>query len=281
MAATGEALTSSEYIKHHLTNLQVCAAENVDAAGHCTGFWTFNVDSLFWSAFLGALFLFIFRSVAKKADTGVPGKLQCFVEMIVEFVDQSVRDTFHGRSRLIAPLALTVFVWVFLMNLMDLIPVDWIPSLATAAGIPYMKVVPSTDLNITFALSLSIFVLILFYTIKVKGFMGLVKELTMHPFNSPNKFVQALFIPVNLLLESVTLIAKPVSLALRLFGNMYAGELIFILIAIMYSAGVLLGGLAGVLQLGWAIFHILVITLQAFIFMMLTIVYLSMASEDH
>lgn len=280
MAASGETLTSAGYIKHHLTNLQYCSAENM-VDGHCSGFWTFNVDSLFWSAFLGVLFLFLFRSVAKKANTGVPGKFQCFVEMIVEFVDQSVKDTFHGRSRLIAPLALTIFVWVFLMNLMDLIPVDWIPEVAMAAGIPYMKVVPSTDLNITFALGFSVFFLILFYTVKVKGVSGLVKELTLHPFSSPNKFVQALFIPVNLLLESVTLIAKPVSLALRLFGNMYAGELIFILIAIMYGAGILMGGLAGVLQLGWAIFHILVITLQAFIFMMLTIVYLSMASEDH
>ncbi len=280
MAATDEALTSAEYIKHHLTNLQVCSAEHM-VDGHCHGFWTFNVDSLFWSVLLGALFLFIFRSVAKKAHTGVPGKLQCFVEMIVEFVDQSVRDTFHGRSKLIAPLALTIFVWVFLMNTMDLVPVDWLPTVSGAMGLSHMKVVPSTDLNITFSLALSVFALIIFYSIKVKGVSGFIKELTLHPFSSPNKLVQVLFIPVNLLLESVTLIAKPVSLALRLFGNMYAGELIFILIAIMYSAGIALGSLAGVLQLGWAIFHILVIVLQAFIFMMLTIVYLSMASEDH
>lgn len=292
MAATGETLTSAGYIKHHLTNFQVCSAEHT-VDGHCHGFWTLNVDSLFWSVLLGAIFLFLFRSVAKKAKTGVPGKLQCFVEMIVEFVDQSVRDTFHGRSKLIAPLALTIFVWVLLMNTMDLVPVDWIPTvsaliageswhqISTEGSHTYMKVVPSTDLNITFSLALSVFALILFYSIKVKGLMGFIKELTLHPFSSPNKLVQALFIPVNLLLESVTLIAKPVSLALRLFGNMYAGELIFILIAIMYGAGVLLGTLAGVLQLGWAIFHILVIVLQAFIFMMLTIVYLSMASEDH
>ena len=275
MAATGETLTSAGYIKHHLTNLQVCNSEHGWTMGHCEGFWTFNIDSLFWSVLLGVIFLFLFRSVAKKAQTGVPGKLQCFVEMIIEFVDQSVRDTFHGRSKLIAPLALTVFVWVFLMNLMDLVPVDWIPTASAAAGLDYMKVVPSTDLNITFALSLSVFTLIIFYSIKVKGVMGFIKELTLHPFSSPNKLVQALFIPVNLILESVTLIAKPVSLALRLFGNMYAGEVVFILIAAMLP-----WYLQWVGALPWAIFHILVILIQAFVFMMLTIVYLSMAHED-
>lgn len=294
MSASGEALTSAGYIKHHLQNLQVCSIDG-HLTTHCheAGFWAVNLDTMLWSLLTGILFLWIFRSVAKKAETGVPGKLQCLVEMIVEFVDQSVKDTFHGRNPLIAPLALTIFVWVFLMNLMDLLPVDWIPVLSTylngenlqiiqaGESHTYMKVVPTTDLNLTFALSLSVFALVIFYSIKVKGVMGFLKELTLHPFSSNNMVVQTLFIPINFVMESITLLAKPFSLALRLFGNMYAGELIFILIALMYGGGVLLGSMAGALQLGWAIFHILVITLQAFIFMMLTIVYLSMASEDH
>ncbi|GLP97662.1 F0F1 ATP synthase subunit A [Paraferrimonas sedimenticola] len=263
MAANGE-LTPQYYIEHHLTNLSVGE-----------GFWTWHIDSLLFSVGLGALFLWLFHSVAKKATTGVPGKWQCFVEMIVEFVDSSVKESFHGKNALIAPLALTVFVWIFLMNLMDLIPVDWIPHAATLMGIEYMKIVPSTDLNITFSLALGVFVLVIYYSIKVKGIGGFTKELTLQPFN------HWAMIPVNLILETVTLVAKPVSLALRLFGNMYAGELIFILIALTYSANLLIGALGITLQLGWAIFHILVITLQAFIFMMLTIVYISMAHEDH
>jgi F-type H+-transporting ATPase subunit a len=284
MAASGESLTSAGYIKHHLTNLQMCSTEHGMQFGHhCAdaGFWAVNVDTLFWSVVTGVFFLWLFRSVGKKATTGVPGKLQCCVEMIVEFVDGSVKDTFHGRSKLIAPLALTIFVWVFLMNTMDLVPVDLLPYTAQAIGIEYNKVVPTTDLNTTFALALGVFALIIFYSVRVKGITGFVKELTLQPFSSKNVFVQSLFVPVNFLLESVTLLAKPVSLALRLFGNLYAGELIFILIAVMYSAGIALGALGGVLQLGWAIFHILVIVLQAFIFMMLTIVYMSMACEDH
>ncbi|HAR57003.1 MAG TPA: F0F1 ATP synthase subunit A, partial [Idiomarina baltica] len=203
---------------------------------------------------------------------------QCFVEMIVEFVDNSVKESFHGKDKLIAPLALTIFVWIFLMNLMDLIPVDWLPTAAMYGGYwlgfvddphdVYMKVVPTTDLNTTFALSLSVFALIIIYSIKYKGVKGFAKEMTFTPFN------HWALIPVNFVLESITLLAKPASLALRLFGNMYAGELIFILIAMI-----------GFWQLpahfAWAVFHILVITLQAFIFMMLTIVYLSMASSEH
>ena len=220
----------------------------------------------------------MFRSVAKKTSSGKPGRLQAFVEIIVDFVDGSVKDTFHGKSSLIAPLALTIFVWVFFMNLMDLIPVDWIPLAASAVGVPYMKVVPTTDVNITFGMSISVFVLIIFYTIKYKGVTGFISELTMHPIAPPLKgpgIIAAPFIiAFNFILESVALLAKPVSLSLRLFGNMFAGELIFILIAIL-----------GVWQLplhfGWAVFHILIVTLQAFIFMMLTIVYLSLAAESH
>ncbi|EKE75955.1 F0F1 ATP synthase subunit A [Gallaecimonas xiamenensis] len=266
-------LTTSGYIQHHLTNATVGE-----------GFWTWHIDTLIVSAVLGLIFVGLFRMIAKKADTGVPGKLQCFVEMIIEFVDTSVKETYHGRSKLIAPLALTIFVWIFLMNFMDLIPVDFLPVLVQKIAEwgfgadphhVYSKVVPTTDMNTTFALSLGVFVLMLIYSVAIKGVGGFVKELTLHPFNSPNKLVQALFIPVNFLLESVTLIAKPISLALRLFGNLYAGELIFILIALLPWYG------QWFLSVPWAIFHILIITLQAFIFMMLTIVYLSLASEDH
>jgi F-type H+-transporting ATPase subunit a len=272
--------TSSEYISHHLQNLQVCKAESGEWIwNHCAGNpMTINVDSMFWSVVLGVLFILMFRSVAKKTSSGKPGKLQAFVEIVVDFVDGSVKDTFHGTSRLIAPLALTVFVWVFFMNLMDLIPVDWIPLAASAAGIPYMKVVPTTDVNITFGMSISVFILIIVYTTKYKGPFGLIKDLTLHPIAPPTKGLGLLAAPViiafNLILESVALVAKPVSLSLRLFGNMFAGELIFILIA-------LLGVWQLPLHFGWAVFHILIVTLQAFIFMMLTIVYLSLASETH
>ena len=213
-------------------------------------------------------------SFSQGGQQGVPSGLQNLVEIVFEFVNGSVKDTFHGRSALIAPLALTIFVWVFLMNLMDLVPIDVVPGLASLIGLSHMKIVPSTDPNITLGMSLSVFALILYYSIKIKGFSGFIGELTLHPFNSPNKAVQALLIPVNFLLEAVTLIAKPISLALRLFGNLYAGELLFILIA-------LIGWYQLPLHFLWAVFHILVIVLQAFIFMMLTVVYLSMAHEKH
>ncbi|TKB51883.1 F0F1 ATP synthase subunit A [Ferrimonas aestuarii] len=272
------AANPQEYIVHHLQNAQMCMVDGNVAFNHAcheAGFWTWNIDSLLFSVGLGIFFLWLFRRVGVKATTGVPGKLQCFIEMIVEFVDTSVKESFHGKNKLIAPLALTIFVWVFLMNLMDLIPVDLLPLAASAAGADYLKVVPSTDLNITLAMSFSVFLLMVFYSIKVKGVSGFAKELTLQPFN--NK----LMIPFNFLLETVSLLSKPVSLGLRLFGNMYAGELIFILIALMYTGNAAIGALGGVAQIAWAIFHILVITLQAFIFMMLTIVYLSMAHEDH
>ncbi len=283
--------TASGYIQHHLTNLTYgqhpvngWSFAHTAKEAQEMGFWAFHVDTLAVSVVLGLIFIGLFRLAARKATSDQPGGLQNFVEVLVEFVDGSVKDTFHGRNPLIAPLALTIFVWVFLMNFMDLVPVDWLPMLAaTIAGDPhlYFRVVPTTDPNATLGLALSVFGLILFYSIKVKGIGGFLGELTMHPFSSNNIALKILLVPVNFLLEFVTLIAKPVSLALRLFGNLYAGELIFILIAIMYSGGMLLGGLGGVLQLAWAIFHILIIVLQAFIFMMLTIVYLSMAHEDN
>ncbi len=253
--------TPQEYIEHHLHNLQVGE-----------GFWTFNIDSLFFSIGLGILFLIIFRSVARKATTGVPGKLQCAVEMIFDFVDKTVKDMSSGSNKLLGPLALTVFMWVFLMNLMDLIPVDFLPYLTQHMGIPYLRVVPTADVNITMSMSLGVFLLIVIYTFKFKGVKGAVKEYTLHPFN------HWALAPVNFILEIVSLLAKPVSLGLRLFGNMYAGELIFILIAALLP-----WWSQWVLSLPWAIFHILIIVLQAFIFMVLTIVYLSMASatEEH
>ncbi len=272
--------TSGEYISHHLQNLQVCKSDSGEWIwNHCAGNpMAINVDSMFWSVFLGLVFIFSFRSAAKKTTVDKPGRFQALVEIIVDFVDGSVKDTFHGKSRLIAPLGLTIFVWVFLMNLMDLIPVDWIPLVAGWSGIPYMKVVPTTDVNITFGMSIAVFFLIIFYTVKNKGIGGFIAELTLHPIAPPLKgpgLIAAPFIiAFNFILESVALIAKPVSLSLRLFGNMFAGELIFILIA-------MLGIWQLPLHLLWALFHVLIVTLQAFIFMMLTIVYLSLASESH
>jgi F-type H+-transporting ATPase subunit a len=263
-----------------LTNATMCNTDTGIAFNKAcadAGFWAIHVDTMAWSIGLGVLFLYFFRRIAKKVTTGVPTKSQAFVELVVGFVNDNVVSTFHGRSALIAPLALTIFVWILLMNLMDLVPVDVLPTIAGWIGQygfgmdphdVYMKAVPTTDLNLTLALALGVFALIIFYSIKMKGVLGFAKELSFTPFN------HWAFIPVNLILELVTLFARPLSLALRLFGNLYASELIFILIATI-----------GLWQLPlhfmWAVFHILVLPLQAFIFMMLTIVYLSLASEDH
>ncbi len=254
--ASGEALTTSGYIVHHLTNLTV---------GH--GFWALHVDSLIVSGVLG-LFAFVgMARLARKATPGVPGKMQAFVEMLVSFIDQQVKDTYHGKSPLVTPMAITIFVWVLLMNTMDLIPVDFVPMLLGVAGVPYFKVVPTTDPNLTFGMSLTVFTIMLVMGVKVKGLGGFLHEVFTVPFG-------AKMAPVNLLFRVIEDIAKPISLSLRLFGNMYAGEMVFILIA-------LLGLWQLPLALPWALFHILIITLQAFVFMMLTIVYLSMASESH
>ena len=232
------------------------------------GFWALNIDTLGVSLVLGAVFLFLFRRVATSAAQGVPSGAQNFIEWIIEFIDNSVRGSFTGRSPLVAPLALTIFIWIFLMNLMDLIPVDYVPQLAGLLGLGHFKVVPSTDPNATFGMAIGVFLLVLFYSVKIKGLGGFVGELTLQPFGKWG-------MPVNLLLEGVNLIAKPVSLALRLFGNMYAGEMIFILIALLPFY------VQWTLSLPWAIFHILIVTLQAFIFMTLTIVYLDMAHQEH
>lgn len=258
--------TGTEYIQHHLEHW-VFNVKNFTFTND--GFWTLNLDTLFFSIVLGSLFLILFLITARRVTTGVPGKLQNLVEVLVEFADSQVKDCFHGKNALIGPLALTIFVWVFLMNFMDLIPVDLLPRLAGSAGVHYFRVVPTTDLNLTFALAITVFILIIFYSIKIKGLKGFAKELTLQPFN------HWAAIPFNFLLEGVGLIAKPISLALRLFGNLYAGELIFILIALLPW------WMQWPLGLSWALFHILIITLQAFIFMVLTIVYLSLAHEEH
>lgn len=282
-----EGLTTSAYIKHHLQNLTCSIQEGHFHCAHTAeeakamGFWAFNMDTILVSLVLGLVFLFLFSRVAKNISTGVPSGIQNFVEWVVEFIDNSVRGSFTGRSALVAPLALSIFVWIFLMNLMDLVPIDYVSLITQPMGIGHFKLVPTTDPNATIGMAIGVFLLVLFYSIKVKGLAGFAGELTLQPFG---KFG----LPVNLFLEGVNLIAKPVSLALRLFGNMYAGEMIFILIALMGAswvsfsfASTLLFSSQVILSLGWAIFHILIVTLQAFIFMTLTIVYLDMAHQEH
>ena len=349
MSSGSETLTSGEYIQHHLQNLTF--GQHPDGSwgiahgaqeAAAMGFWSFHVDTVGWSLFLGLCFFLLFRKIAKQANSGVPSRFQAFIETIVEFVDTSVKESFHGTSRLIAPLALTLFVWIFLMNLMDLIPVDWLPFVASSAGISYQKVVPTTDVNATLGMSITVFVMIIIYSIRFKGVKGFLAELVFNPLNPKElgmpKVVWPFVMAFNFLLEIVSLLAKPVSLGLRLFGNMYAGELIFILIALVFTAGsglvgaglssifgehipawfwlvatvsvfmtlwlnlkgkldnkktlwlvfaelLLVGGLAflggQLMHFVWAVFHIIIILLQAFIFMMLSIVYLSMAQEHH
>jgi len=299
--------SQAEYIQHHLSNLTLGKIPYKTEVWKCNketgvwdsptiipadtwtfahgptqaadmGFWAFHVDSIGWSIFLGLGFYWFVSFGIPKLSTGTPTGIQNFVEMCIEFVNDNVQSIFiSAKNNLIGPMALTVLVWVFLMNLMDLVPVDYLPELAKGAGIEYFKVVPTTDPNITLGMALAVFVLIIFYSIKIKGLKGFLAELTLHPFG---KYL----LPVNLILEGVNLIAKPISLGLRLFGNLYAGEMIFILIALMLTFSSISIGLLGVgLHLIWALFHVLILGLQAFIFMVLTIVYLAMAheTEDH
>jgi F-type H+-transporting ATPase subunit a len=254
-----ENLTASEYIKHHLGHLTL---------GEQGSFWSIHVDTMFFSILLGAVFLFIFIRAARNVTTGVPGGMQNFVEILVEFVDQQVRDSFHGRSRVIAPLALTLFVWIFLMNIVKLLPYDLLPYAAHLIGIEYLRINPTSDVNATLGMSIAVFFLIIFYSVYIKGIGGFSREMFLKPFG-------VWFLPANFVLKVVEEIAKPVSLALRLFGNMYAGGLIFTLIALLPW------WIQWTLGLSWSLFKLLIITLQAFIFMVLTIVYLSMAHEDH
>ncbi|HHX82059.1 MAG TPA: F0F1 ATP synthase subunit A [Pseudomonadaceae bacterium] len=270
--------TGGEYVRHHLGFLKFGKtddgswgfAHSAEEASNM-GFWAIHVDTMFMSLVTGLIFIGLFYSVSRKATSGVPGGLQNVIEFLVEMVQNNVKNSFHGKCDMIGPLALTIFCWIFLMNALDLVPVDWIPMFAQiVANDPhlYFKAVPSTDINITAGFALSVFLLMIYYSIKIKGVGGFVGEFALHPFG---KWA----VPFNLILELPGFLAKPVSLALRLYGNMFAGEVIFLVIA-------LLGywQLAG-FHFAWAVFHILIITLQAYLFMMLTIVYLSQAHETH
>jgi F-type H+-transporting ATPase subunit a len=259
MSAHGEGLTASSYISHHLTNLTVGS-----------GFWTFHLDTLLVSGILGLVVFGSLAVIASRASSGVPKGWQNFFEMVLSFINQQVKDTYHGNNPLIAPLAMTIFIWVFVMNAMDLVPVDFLPwTIQHATGNEHLpfKFVPTTDPNLTFAMSITVFLIMMFLNFKVKGFGGFMHEVFAVPFGLK-------LAPLNFIFRVIEDVAKPISLALRLFGNMYAGEMVFILIA-------LLGVWQLPLALPWELFHILIITLQAFVFMMLTIVYMSMASESH
>ncbi len=273
-----EQLGSVEYIQHHLTNL--CYGQCDPVTHKAAGFWAFHIDTIFFSVVLGALMVFLCRRLGRKAGVQAPSGALNVAEMLVEFVNKQVGDCFKAPNPLIGPMALTIFVWVLLMNAMDLVPVDLLPEIGKLIGVEYLKVVPTTDLNATLAMSLSVFALIIFYNVKIKGPVGYLKMFLFHPFG---KFL----IPVNVVMTLIEELAKPLSLGLRLFGNLFAGELVFLLIALI--GGTLAVGLAALfwlplqvtLDLAWLIFHLLVVTLQAFIFMVLTIVYLSMAHEEH
>ena len=265
------------YIKHHLEHL---------SSGE--GVYALHLDSIFFKLLLALVFVLLFIGVARRATPGVPGKLQCAIEILVEWVDDTVKQTFEGRSRLIAPLAITIFCLTFLMNFMDMLPVDLLPAVAHHAGIEHLRVVPTADLSTTFGMALCVFLLIQYYGVKHKGVGGFFTEFVTVPFHADGVVGKILLAPPNLLLRLIEEGVRPVSLSLRLFGNMYAGELIFILIASMTLNASLGSGLTyfmGPLQLlagfAWTFFHVLIITLQAFIFMMLTVVYLSMAAAKH
>jgi F-type H+-transporting ATPase subunit a len=258
--------TPSEYITHHLTNLTVKVGD----------FWTINLDSLIMSVIVGVIGMGIFWLAARRVTSGVPGKLQCAVEWFLGFVDNTVKDVFPGDRSFLAPLALTIFVLVFMMNLVDLIPIDFIATLMGWFGVHHWKAVPSTDLNVTFGMSFTVFFLIIFFSFKAKGVGGFAHEFFTAPFgNNPIGWI------ANPLLNLIELIAKPVSLGMRLFGNMYAGELIFMLLGVLGMLGGVYTAGSIILSWGWAVFHILIIVLQAFIFMVLSVVYIAMAHEHH
>ncbi len=283
--AAEQATSANEYILHHLTFLS-----NKEPHG-ILDFSVIHWDSVFFSVLLAVLFGGSFYFAARRSTAGVPGRFQNFIELLVDKVNEQVDGAFsHKAGALIAPLGLTIFCWVLLFNAMDVLPVDLLPYLAHHAGYEHLKVVPSTDLNVTFGMSLTVFLLIIFYSIKMKGLGGFLAEFTLQPFSAKNPVVKVLLIPANLILEVVPFLARPISLSLRLYGNLFAGEMIFLLLAAMTLAGVeqlshFSGWVFLVIQLLlatlWAIFHLLVITLQAFIFMVLTIVYLAMAHEHH
>ena len=256
----------TNYISHHLENWVLPA--------HDTGFWTWHLDTLIFGWLCAGLIMFVAWRVGKNLDAENPRGLQNFLESFVEFVQTQVKDMFAGTNPLIGPLAFTVFAWIFLMNAMDLLPVDLLPKLLSYVGVDYLKVVPTTDLSTTFGLALSVFALIVYYNIKHKGLFGYLKIFLTHPFQANNIIAKIILMPANILMTTIEELSKPVSMSLRLFGNMFAGELIFMLIALLpWWVQFIPGGI-------WAIFHILVISLQAFIFMLLTIAYLSVAHQE-
>jgi len=258
--------TPTSYIQHHLKNLTTDLGTG--------NFWSLNVDTLVMSVLMGGLIVIAFWFATRKASAGVPGKWQAFVEICLEFVDKQARDTYHGKSRLVTPIAITIFFWILMMNIIKLIPVDFIAKPLEWLGVHYWKPVPTADVNATLGMSISVFFLMLFFAINHKGISGFIKEFLTAPFGK-------WLMPFNLLLNIVEWLSKPVSLAMRLFGNMYGGEIVFLLIWVLAGSGVF-GALAGsVFGLGWMLFHLLVIPLQAFIFMMLSIVYLSLSEDSH
>ncbi|MBU6416981.1 MAG: F0F1 ATP synthase subunit A [Xanthomonadaceae bacterium] len=339
MAAEGP-ITSGAYILHHLTYLQL-DLKTWKIVENSQNFWVVNIDSVFFSVLLGLLFVFLFWPVARRASPGVPRRWQSFVEVCTEFVDGQVKDAFHQKSKFVAPMALLVFFWVLFMNLMDLLPVDALPTAAEAVGIGHLRILPPADPNITLSMSLTVFLLCFWYSFYCKGLKLVAKEAFLHPFEAGNPIAKIVLMPLNFVLKVVEELSKPLSLGLRLFGNMYAGEVIFILLAALtlrYSApahiapttgaaffifaalavftvglfaygkgkwlrgwlplallaviaaGSLFGFLPAIggqtyyqilFATGWGIFHWLIIALQAYIFMVLTVAYLSMAAEHH
>ncbi|MCW4454472.1 F0F1 ATP synthase subunit A [Flavobacterium sp. MXW15] len=262
----GEALTPTSYIQHHLQNLTVQVQEG--------GFWALHVDSIVTSVLMGLVMVFAFWLATRKATAGVPGKWQAFVEICLEFVDRQAKDTYHGKSKLVTPIAITLFFWILLMNLLKMIPADFISKPLELAGVHYWKPVPTADVNVTLGMSISVFFLMLFFALRSKGFGGFTKEFLTAPFGK-------WMMPFNLILNIVEWLSKPISLSMRLFGNMFGGEIVFLLIWVLGGAGIAGAIAGGAFGLGWMLFHLLVIPLQAFIFMMLSIVYLSLSEDSH
>ena len=274
--ATESTLTPTGYISHHLKNWTVSVGEG--------GFWTLHIDTLLTAIFLGVVSIGFMWWVVRGATSGVPGKRQAFVELAVDFIDDQVKSIFHGdRHRFVAPAALTVFVWVFLMNAMDFLPIDWLVTVFFEGllGAPSWRPVPTADVNTTFALALSVWVLMIFFSFSVKGFGGFMREFFCAPFGVKPIWAAPLLMVFNALLNVVEYVSKPLSHSLRLFGNMYAGEIIFLLLGLWAATGIAGTLFGAILGAGWAIFHILIVTLQAYIFMMLTVVYIAMAHESH
>ncbi|HEX7324806.1 MAG TPA: F0F1 ATP synthase subunit A [Rhodanobacteraceae bacterium] len=272
-AAGGETFTA--YIQHHLTFW----TQPLTAGG---GFWSVNVDSLLMSVLIGVIFLVWFGWFARRATSGVPGKGQAFVELALEFVDGQVKDAWHGSRKFLGPLALTIFVWVLMMNLVDLLPVDLIPRIAESAGASHFRPVPTADVNMTFAMGLTVLLFTLFFGFKAKGFVGFIKEKLTEPFTSKGVVAKVILAPINLLMTIIEYFAQPVSLSLRLFGNIFAGELLFMLIAGLMSHFMSLWYPLGIIGYAiWDLFEFLIVLIQAFIFMYLAVVYIAMPQEHH